>query len=254
MKVSVNIASYKRPKVKTLEFYPHCTVWVAESEKEAYIKENPRANIRGVPNEVQGNVARVRNYILDHTKEFDVVVMIDDDCSGIYRWKGHGKSTFLDEPSLLEMIEKNSIVAEEWGAKFWGMQVNDDNLSYRVYTPFSTMRFIGGPFQAFLKGNDLRYDELLPLKEDYDMTLQQLNKNRIALRFNMYYYKVKQAEQAGGCATMRNYDEEMRQLLLLQKKWGSKIVRFDKKTRSNKGNVQKKFDFNPIIKPPINGV
>jgi hypothetical protein len=60
-------------------------------------------------------------------------------------------------------------------------------------------------------------------------------------------YDVKQAEQAGGCSTYRTSEREKEQFELLQRKWGSKIVRYD--SSSKKG-----FDFNPIIKVPIRGV
>jgi hypothetical protein len=95
----------------------------------------------------------------------------------------------------------------------------------------------------------------LPLKEDYDMTIQQLNKYRKVLRVNKFFYDVKQSEQAGGCADYRNMDKEKEQLRLLQKKWGSDIVRSDNNDRSH--NLKKKkrqIDYNPIIKVPIKGI
>jgi hypothetical protein len=46
---------------------------------------------------------------------------------------------------------------------------------------------------------------------------------------------------------MRNLKEEERQFELLQKKWGTKIIRQDKKSKRS-------FDFNPILKSPIKGV
>ena len=98
---------------------------------------------------------------------------------------------------------------------------------------------------------DLRFDESLPLKEDYDFTLQNLNKYRIALRVNKFYYKTKQAEQVGGCATYRNIEREKEQFLLLQKKWGSSIIKRDKKDRSNKSDKKKNYDINPILSVPI---
>ena len=52
---------------------------------------------------------------------------------------------------------------------------------------------------------------------------------------------------------MRNRKREQEQFELLQKKWGSNIVREDK---SNKGQTKKVkvFDYNPIIKVPIKGI
>ena len=128
-----------------------------------------------------------------------------------------------------------------------------DALSYRQYSPFSFSAYIGGPFQGFIRGGECRYDENLPLKEDYDMTLQQCNRYRGCLRVNFLTYNVKQSEQAGGCATYRSMMREKEQFELLQKKWGKKIVSED---NSNKGRTkkQKRFDYNPIIKIPIKGI
>lgn len=254
MKISVNCPSYKRPKVETLDYLPFCKAWVCETEYDEYIKNNPKENIIAVPKGIQGNLCRIRNYIID--KEFengaDCVVMIDDDLNGIYRFEKAAGSDFGYENVLVsaeefeEFCEHYALLCEEWGYKFWGVNCNSDAKAYRHMAPFSTTSYIGGPFQAFLN-NPLRYDERLPLKEDYDMTLQHMNKYRGALRVNKYHYNCKQSKQAGGCAAYRNYKREKEQLELLQKKWGKKIVKEDKASVKN-------FDYNPIIHVPIKGI
>ena len=255
MKIKVCIPSYRRPKVKTLEYLPFASVYVDVGEYDEYKKENPDADIISCPEGIQGSVSRVRNYII--TKELknnDVVVMLDDDMSGLYFWEAK-KSHKIPTDMFLAVVAKYSLIAKEFGAYFWGVNINQDKQVYREYTPFSTTSFVGGPFQCFLKGNNCLYDEALPLKEDYDMTLQQLNKNRVVLRVNKFFYMVKQAEQAGGCAVYRNFDAEMLQLKLLQKKWGKQIVKIDNNERShNLKKTKKKIDFNPIISAPIKGV
>ena len=265
MNISVNCPSYKRPYVETLEYLPFCKVWVDEGEYDAYIKANPvwlSDQIISCPKGVQGNLCRIRNYIMD--QEFangaDVVVIVDDDMKFMEYFENQDCGTFgyvkhkVNTEDFLDFIERYSILCADFGFKFWGVNCSYDKMIYRHYTPFSTVSYIGGPFQAFLKGNECRYDERLPLKEDYDMTLQQCNKYRGCLRVNKYHYYVKQAKQSGGCATYRNYDREREQLELLQKKWGSDIVKID---TTNKGKSKKdrvNFDFNPIIKIPIPGV
>lgn len=98
-------------------------------------------------------------------------------------------------------------------------------------------------------------DKRIPLKEDYDMTIQQLNKYRRVLRLNKFFYIVKQAEQIGGVAQIRNFKNEQKQLSLLQKKWGSEIVRIDNNNRSHNLTKEKnKIDFNPVIRVPIKGI
>ena len=210
--IIVACPSYKRYKVETLSYIPFCKVYVAPEEYEAYLDFNPKhtENIVKCPKGVQGNLCRVRNYILD--TEFE-----------------HG----ADE--LLDFLYRYSLLCHDWGFKFWGLNCNSDTMSYRQYSPFSTTSYIGGPFQCFLKGNELRYDERLPLKEDYDMTLQNMNLYRGALRLNKYHYVCRQSEQKGGCAMYRNMEREKEQFELLRKKWGSNIVRLD---TSNKGRTE----------------
>ena len=264
MHISVNCPSYKRPKVETLAYLPFCKVWVCETEYEAYRAANPgfEDNIIPCKKGIQGNLCRIRNHILDTAFEngADVVLIIDDDMKrvGYYENEPGSRFGYKENPvgtdEFLPFIEKYSRICGEFGFKFWGLNCNIDALSYQQQTPFSSVAYIGGPFQCFLRGNECRYDEALPLKEDYDMTLQNCNKYRGCLRVNKYHYMVKQAEQAGGCATYRNYTREEEQLNALRRKWGSRIVKIDK---SNKGKTQDekvKIDFNPIIKVPIKGV
>lgn len=189
----------------------------------------------------------------------DVVLIIDDDMKAVSYFESENGIAYtrhkITADMFLEFIEKYSTMAFDIGAKFWGLNCNLDPQSYRQYTPFSTTSYIGGPFQCFLKGNECFYDENLPLKEDYDMTLQQLNKYRVVLRVNKYHYDVKQAQQAGGCATYRNYKREQEQLELLQKKWGSRTVKTDETDRSHKSTKMRvRIDFNPVIHVPIPGV
>lgn len=261
MRISVNCPSYKRPKVETLDYLPYCKVWVAEREYEDYLKANPgfEENIISVPNEVQGNLCRIRNYILDkELPENDAVLIIDDDMKEICRFERDGMYGYVDvrlsPDDVLRMLEHYSKLCEEFGFKYWGVMCNSDALSYRQTTPFSTVSYIGGPFQCFLHGNDLRYDERLPLKEDYDMTLQNCNKYRGCLRVNKYHYHCKQSKQAGGCATYRNMEREIEQLKLLQRKWGEDIVKIDNVLNHNAKKKKVNIDYNPIIKIPIKGV
>lgn len=255
MKVSICIPSYKRPKVETLDYLPMAKVFVDEGEYQDYIEVNPKENIVSVPSGVQGNLCRIRNYILDHEfeKGADVVLIVDDDMQGVYRWENKEKYKIPTE-EFEWMVKKYSVMARDLGAYFWGINIASDKMFYREYTPFSMVSYIGGPFQAFLKGGELRYDENFPLKEDYDMTLQQLNRYRKVLRVNSHFYQVKQSEQIGGCAVYRNYQEEERQLIAFQEKWGSHIVKLDKSDSLTLKKKKVRIDYNPIIKVPIKGV
>lgn len=253
MKISINCPSYKRPIVETLKYLPYCKVWVSEDELEEYKSKNKNAEFRILSK--QGNVSIVRNEILD--KEFndgaDVVCIVDDDLKGIYHYEKSENNNFGYEKHLVsadefeEFIIKHTNMCKEFGFYLWGLNVNNDPRSYRHFAPINTTSIILGPFSCHLKGSEIRYDERIPLKEDYDLAIQHLNEYRGILRLNKFHYDCKQSIQAGGCATIRNYKREEEQLKLLQNKWGSDIVRLDKTSK-------KKFDYNPIIKIPIKGI
>lgn len=262
MKISVNAPSYKRPSnVQVLKYLPFCKIWVDDLEYEEYRKNNEGAEIIRCPKGVQGNLCRVRNYIL--RKEFengmDVVLIVDDDLKSIRRYEV-GEDNFGYEPieirwdEFLRFLEKYSLMAQDLGAKFWGIQINSDPKTYDHFKPFNTVAYIGGPFQCFIKGNRCWYDERLPLKEDYDMSLQQLNKERVVLRVNMYHYVCEQSTIPGGCAAYRNREREKQQFEALQRKWGNKIVTRDNSVQKRATRKKIHEDYNPILKIPIRGV
>lgn len=246
MKVKFFAPSYKRPEKSITQIhYPDVKIVVRESEAEEY-----RANGNDIvvcPDSAQGNLCRVRNWILDNLyDDADCIVIIDDDCSYIGRWEEQSQIKF-NMNDLQEFCENIANITKEMGFHFWGLNCVTDKGAYREYTPFGTLQYIGGPFQAHLKTSEVRYDEELPLKEDYDITLQHIHKYKGCLRVNFAHYNVKQAEQEGGCATYRNLDKEKQQFFALQRKWGKDVIKRDKQSKRS-------FDFNPIMKTPIKGI
>jgi len=246
MKVKIFAPSYKRPQKSITQInYPDVILVVRKSEAEEYRKNGNEIVV--CPDSAQGNLCRVRNWILDNLYDnADCIVILDDDCKSIGRWQDQDNYKF-NSNELAEFCEASSILCNELGFKHWGLNCVTDKGAYREYTPFGFLQYIGGPFQAHLKESEIRYDENLPLKEDYDMTLQHIKKYDGCLRINYAHYDVKQAEQTGGCATYRNLQKEKEQFFDLQKKWGKDIVVRDKASKRS-------FDFNPIIKVPIKGV
>ncbi len=247
MNFGIYAPSYKRGHLcKTHKYIPEVTYVVRESEKADY--DGVHDNIWIVPDSAQGNLCRIRNYILDNAPE-DNIVLLDDDINFLGRWNGNVQAK-LSGTEALNMIQEGMTLAEDLGVVFWGLNCLSDKGAFREYTPFGTCQYIGGPFQAHCK-NPLRYDEKIYLKEDYDMTLQVLNRYRKNLRLNMYHYSCDQATLSGGCADYRSIAREMEHNDMLRKKWGSSIVKFDK---SNKSKKIKTYDINPILKIPITGV
>ena len=258
MKVEINIQSYKRAgNVTTLNFCPNANLWVHSFEIEEYKKEYPQAKIMELPDSTRGNLSKVKNFILDYWKDSaDAILFLDDDMDSINYWNQTRPVSIDSEEELIAMIEKYSFLCGEWGFKLWGINLNPDKQCYREYSPFSTLSYVSSSFACFLKGNELRYDENLPLKEDYDMTIQQCLKYRGLLRVNKFFYIKKSAENVGGCASIRSVEREEEQFNLLQQKWGSRIVKKEKLSNSLSHSSKKvrKFDINPIINIPIKGI
>lgn len=256
--IKICYPSYRRAdRILTLGCIPSALGFVHEFEIRKYREENPKAQFVSVPDDLQGNVARVRNFILDYWKKKKIVLCcVDDDFKSVGYWED-GEAQIMDEDEIYNFIRKYSIVAMDLGLPLWGVQVNDDPQAYRTYMPFSFKRYVSASFSVFIDC-PLRYDEDFPLKEDYDLAIMTLNLYRRILRVNRAFYSSEHQLNPGGCATYRNIGQERKQVLLLRKKWGSEIVHLDV-LRTSRGKKRwegpiRKIDVNPIIRVPIKGV
>lgn len=124
MNVKVCIPSYKRPKVETFKYLSCPYVYVDGKEYDDYVRANKghEDHIIAVPDGIQGNLCRIRNYIM--TSEFqngyDAVCIIDDDMSGFYVWQidtlsGVRNRKKLSEDEFIVFVEKYSDICKELG-------------------------------------------------------------------------------------------------------------------------------------------
>lgn len=245
--------SYKRAKeVKTHKLFPRVVYVVHEFEKKEYIDEGLKVEV--ISNELRGNLSKVRNYIKEKLLP-NGGVMVDDDIEDFKMWNFVDNEPLvksMKEEQIEEFLEMAFIMTDEAGYKIFGVNIIGDKGGYREYTPLSFTNYISGSFMGILP-NPIRFDESLPLKEDYDYCLQHFNKYRGALRFNYIHMIKKDHGNIGGCADIRTIGKEREQMELFKNKWGSKIVKMD--TAQNNGTKKKTiFDINPIINVPIKGV
>lgn len=242
--------SWKRSSICTSHnYFKNLEYVVSESQAEKYSESNLPIVI--CPDSAQGNVSRVRNWILDYVKDEDVLI-VDDDLKSLSRYEGN-KLTKMCGSEADDFIEYGFEIAKEFGVRMWGINIIQDKGAYREYTPFSLKNVILGPFGGFINC-PIRYDEDLPLKEDYDYCLQALNKYRKILRINFVHYNCDQHTNLGGCAEYRTIEEEQDQFVLLRKKWGGDIIKQDDNSRVTNRKKQVSYDINPIVKVPIGGV
>ena len=75
----------------------------------------------------------------------------------------------------------------------------------------------------FVKPCDVFFDEKLSLKEDYDYTLQHLQKYGNCFRYQKYLFTFDHYTNKGGAVDYRTNDEEQKTIRYLMSKWGDKI-------------------------------
>ena len=242
--------SYKRAGgLLTHHILPSTIYCVHSFEAEEYRARG--VEVLEMPDEIRGNIARVRNWLVDWAvgQGETEILLLDDDIARFgcfYRTTG---ADALMGDAAEDKVEHCFRVAEEWGVALWGVNCVSDKGGYREYTPFSNKSYCTASFHG-LRLNSLgaiRYDERLPLKEDYDICLQVLNRDRKLLRFNFLHLLKDDHGNQGGCAMYRNLDKERQQMDLLISKWGDSIVRVDKTSKEL-------LDINPVMRAPIGGV
>lgn len=240
------VPSYKRAgKVKTGKWLTSAILCVHEFEADEY-KEKEKNKLLIIPDDLKGNMAKVRNFILDNSVH-DVTCMLDDDISevGFYEFDEISekmKFNKITQGDLFLKIDEWRGQSEDLGTILFGMNLQSDPKFYREYSPISLQSPVLGTFCCILKTN-LRYDERLGLNEDYDFALQVLQKHHKILRWNKYSYKADHLTMAGGCGAYRVLDEEKAQAEIMISKWGKKIVSYDFKKSTN-----------PRIRSPFKGI
>ena len=238
--MKIFVPSYKRAgDVLTRKVIPDSILAIHEFEEEDY-KKNEGGELLVIPDELRGNIAKVRNYILDNAND-DRIVMLDDDVKAI----GYHQDCSQNEMNynqILDFIDNGYVMCEELGCRLWGINLQSDPKFYREYNPFSLLGVVLGTFSCHYKP-ELRYDEGLFLNEDYDFFLKNIKKYRKVLRFLKYYYVADHLNKAGGCGSYRMKDTEIEQAKIMQKRWGSKVFRFDI-NRSTNG----------IVNVPLKGI
>lgn len=247
-RIHVAIRSYKRAgMVTSFEPFPFAHVWVPESQGEKY-RKHYGDRVVTIPDACDGNICRKTNAIMDRSP-CSWLVVIDDDISRIGMWEG-GQRHWLSPEQIAGMIVHHFELAEQLNVRQWGINQNFDPSSYRVFAPFNLLAPILGPFSGHLSA-ELRYDESLQLKEDYDFWLQNILRYRKTLRANKYHYIHDHGKRSGGVVSMRTADAERLGAERLVAKWGSHTVRpggMKGKRHSTGRNI-----LNTRIIVPING-
>ena len=253
--LNIVIPSYKRwENLPGYDYFYTAKYIVPESQYEKYIEGRDKKRFIAIPDNEDGNIVKKRNWILKNIPR--PLIMIDDDvkrmtmCEGGEYFKKHGRTKQMIEltPEEAENVFINAAnLAYEWGCLLFGFNLNTDGRNYQQYKPFSLTQPILGPCCGHLE-HDLLYDEKLDLKEDYDISIQALNKYRKILRFNKYAVDAEHKDNKGGCVSYRTLEKEEKACKAIEQKWGTKIIHYNTK------NGKYTSYLNGIVNIPIKGV
>ena len=145
-----------------------------------------------------------RNWILDHFGEGKRIITLCDDVKGLFRL--NGKTVYkLDSHHFYQMCEKGFEDCEKFGTMLWGVYPIKNH--FFMSESLSPNNFIIGTFSGIII-NDIRMDNQLILKEDYDFTIKHILKYKKVLRYNYYAIEASHYKNKGGCVDYRNVRSE----------------------------------------------
>lgn len=233
--LNIMIRSYKRPNALLgYDYFKSAKYVIPESQWKDYTDGKDKKRFIAIPDSEDGNTARKSNWILKNIPR--PLIILDDDvdkltmCEGGEYFKEHGRAK-QQIPLTPEQAESVFIqaanIAYEWGCPLFGFNLNTDGRNYQQYKPFSLTQPVLGPCCGHLE-HDLFYDEKMFLKDDYDISIQALNKYRKILRMNKYAVNALHGNDGnfGGTVSMRTLEREKAACKAIEKKWGTHIIHY----------------------------
>lgn len=224
----IYIPSYGRAgSVLTTQIFPEAIVVVPKSQEADYLKFHD--NIKTVPDDMDGNIAKKRNAIISILSRTNCV-MLDDDLEYMKCIKT-GRKLFADDVRGLFCFGFE--VLEHLGFGLFGFNWDNQPLHMDLFKPFS---FNKCHYQVFgiRKRNvlsDVWFDDKFNRNEDIDYWMQQVQYYKATFRFNWVYFhfKCKDKKHAGGIPEKEESDNDNVRML---QKWGSALCSVNKQ-----GNV-----------------
>lgn len=231
MRIEVAIPTYRRPVVETLKIYPDAVVFCDSTDYEVLREVHPDATFHVMPDGVQGNIARVRNYIMDWAcaEGADWVFSFDDDIRLIITVSWSNGHVVVEEfkgasPEVFSLIALGCQMADDVGTPVWGFNPHGDIIAAYYARIIRFSGFISGAAFGIRTDCGLRFWEENPFSEDYDMSLQAINRYGACLVLDFVCVSHRMVVE-GGCSMTRTPEVELESKKLLVERWGSDVVR-----------------------------
>lgn len=164
-----------------------------------------------------GKLVESRNFALDHAQKTGVYcVQLSDDIKRARVNSNFGEKADVDLDDAI-----NELVAECAASPYnlVGIPPTSNDFFAQKRTVINQF-VIGDLFVA--KPCDIRFDERLTLKEDYDFTMQHVTNGGV-MRHQRMLFEFQHYSNKGGAVSYRDEQEEQRNIALLKEKWGTAV-------------------------------
>ena len=166
-----------------------------------------------------GSLMQSRNAALDMAfKENKICIQLSDDLKKVTTNKNFQEKKQIDvDFAILELV---NIFCKVDGVYLMGIPPTSND--FYAKNKISKNTFCIGDM-LFIKPNNLKFDTSLTLKEDYDYTLQHIQKYGNVFRYQKYLFEFEHYKNKGGAVDYRTEKEEQKNIMILRAKWGDKI-------------------------------
>lgn len=177
------------------------------------------------------NAAGNRNTILNHVGIGKRLVLMDDDVKGIAKWVPdggtHGKMVRTSFTEFIEALNIGFDVLEAFGSKIFGFYPTGNSMFIHQTLQSDGIYSFDKLFQGGCVGiitSENRFDERIPVCDDYDFIINQISRKRTVIRINNFTaLKEKDFSTKGGCYEAYKNGAQKKALIMIAKKY-PKIV------------------------------
>lgn len=243
MSLKIVIPSHKRAdKVLCKRLVVDPILCVAESQAEQYRLYNPELEIVTHPDDVIGLIPK-RNWMAKH---FGELFMIDDDVHNFVRlFNEKGESASIrNKQKVTRLINELYEMACLLDVHLFGFTNKNTPVMYDENQWYSLSNIITGCAYGVRYNENIWWNEQMKLKEDFWISCYIKHKERKILTDCRYNFQQKGTfASAGGLASIRNQEEERRNILLMKHYFGN-AIRMKRAHSNGRDKTVDKVQFN----------
>jgi len=234
--ITIIIPSRKRAQniPHTLELLPSALILVDECEKADYARVVPKGQLITHPG--LNCISKIRNFALDAAKT-ECVVMSDDDLSCVRALVGRTQRKIVEPEAIHAILWSAYMCTRDLGLSLFSF-CRDARWAIMKYLPHDPYSLNGPAAGCFgVIGRRVRFNEELITREDVDLTLQSLLKDRITLHDRRFYFDYGRTwHGAGGNQGRRTKANEAADLKTVKDRWGA-YVSFSNKEHGDNASM-----------------